>query len=826
MLRGIFQDLKHGARMLVKNPGFSLVAIASIAIGVGANAAMFSLADGLVLRPLPVPRGNDVVSVSAVAPRASEVFFSSDSGISYPDYVDLRGNAQSFSGLLAFNVVVTSVADRRDQAAQSKLGLAVSGNFFDVLELQPALGRTFRADEDRVPGRDAVVVLAYETWADQFGADPSVVGRQIRLGGLDFTVVGVAPASFSGMHLALPPTFYIPIAMTPSLPGSPPKLLELRNMRGLGVRGRLKPGVSIEQARQEVGAIARGLERTYPDTNRNYGMIVKTAFEARLEERGPSAPSSFMLLTLAFVVLLVACANVAGLLMSRAPAREKEMALRLAIGGGRLRITRQLITESFLLAVGGGAMGLAMGYGGVLFLRQLPIVSDIGVRLTFDLDRRAIAVGIVLATASAFFSSLIPAWRASRATNLAFTLRAGSSSAQRFSHLWGRNGLVVGQVALALMLLTVTVFLSRAFEAELSRPGFRTDRMLLASFQPRLAGYDNTRTEAFYRQLKERARALPGVTSVGMTSVMPLNQDNREPAQIVPEGFELPPPTESIAVLAARIDEGYLDTMAIPLIRGRGIQPSDTATTPRVVVVNEALASRYWPGEDPIGKRVRLFDRDGRPWAEVVGVAATNKYNWIGEGPTPWLYLAQRQDLGFRSTLIVASEGDGAALAAPLREIVKDLDANMPLAGVRTIEEFYYGNASGIVRALTRVTGAMGLLGLSLALVGLYGLVAYAAARRTREIGIRMAVGAQSSSVLRMVLRHGFVLSAVGVILGVVGSAGLSGLLRSVFPGSGAIDVGTYLLVVPLLVLVTLFSAWIPARRAARIDPLVALRQE
>ena len=826
MFDGILQDLKHGARMLVKNPGFSLVAIASIAIGVGANAAMFSLADGLVLRPLPVPRGNDVVAVSAIAPRANEVFFTSDSGVSYPDYADLRGSAQSFSGLLAYNVVVTSFADRRDQAAQSKLGLAVSANFFDVLELQPALGRTFRADEDRVPGRDAVVVLAYETWADLFGSDPSAVGKQVRLGGLDFTIVGVASASFTGMHLALPPAFYIPIAMTPSLPGAPPKLLELRNVRGLGVRGRLKSGVSIEQARQEVAAIARGLEQTYPDTNRNYGLLVKTAFEARLEERGPSAPSSFMLLTLAFVVLLVACGNVAGLLTSRAPVREKEMALRLSIGGGRVRIMRQLVTESFLLAAGGGALGLAMGYGGVLFLRQLPIVSDIGVRLTFDLDRRAIVVGIVLATVSAFFSSLIPAWRASRATNLAFTLRSGSSNVQRLSRLWGRNGLVAGQVALALMLLTVTVFLSRAFEAELSRPGFRTDHMLLSSFQPRLAGYDNTRAEEFYRQLKERALALPGVTSVGMTSVMPLNQDNREPARIVPEGFQLPRNTESVTVLSARIDEGYLDTMAIPLVQGRGFQASDTATTPRVVVVNQAMASRFWPGEDPIGKRVRLFDRDGQPWAEVVGVATNNKYNWIGEGPTPWLYFAQRQDLGFRTTLIVASESDAAALAAPLREIVKDLDANMPLAGVRTIEEFYYGNASGIVRALTQVTGTMGLLGLLLALVGLYGLVAYSAARRTREIGIRMAVGAQSSAVLGMVLRHGFVLSATGVILGIVGSIGVGGVLRGVFPGPGAIDLGTYLLVVPLLVVVTLFAAWIPARRAARIDPLAALRQE
>ena len=286
MVDGLLQDLKHGTRMLVKNPGFTLVAVASIAIGVGANAAMFSLADGLVLRPLPVPHGDDVVSVSAIAPRANDAFFSSDSGVSYPDYVDLRESTQTFSGLLAYNVVVSSFANRRNEAAQTKLGLAVSANFFDVLELQPVLGRTFRADEDRVPGRDAVVVLAYETWADQFGSDRSVIGRQIRIGGLDFTVVGVAPASFSGMHLALPPTFYIPIAMTPSLPGGLPNLLELRNIRGLGVRGRLKPGVSIEQARQEVTAIARGLEQAYPDTNRNYGLVVKTAFDCSTRGAG------------------------------------------------------------------------------------------------------------------------------------------------------------------------------------------------------------------------------------------------------------------------------------------------------------------------------------------------------------------------------------------------------------------------------------------------------------------------------------------------------------------------------------------------------------
>jgi predicted permease len=427
---------------------------------------------------------------------------------------------------------------------------------------------------------------------------------------------------------------------------------------------------------------------------------------------------------------------------------------------------------------------------------------------------------------SALLSSLVPAWRASHATDLSHTLRTGTSNVPRQSRLWGRNGLVAGQVALALMLLTVTVYLSRSFQAELSRPGFRTDHILLSKFEPTLAGYDKARTEAFYRQLKDRARALPGVTSVGMTSIMPLNQDNREPTPIVPEGFQLPQGIESITVLASRIDEGYLNTMAIPLVRGRDVAPTDTATTPLVVLVNQALASRYWPGQEAIGKRIRLVRREGQPWAEVVGVTADNKFNWIGEGPTPWLYLAQRQDLGFRSTLLVAGAGDAAALAAPLRDIVKDLEPNMPISGVRTMEEFYYGNATGTVLALTRVVGTMGLLGLSLALVGLYGLVAYAAARRTREIGIRMAVGAPSSSVLRMVLRHGFALAVSGVVVGVIGSVAVGGLIRSVFPNAGAIDPTTYLLVVPVLVAVTLLAAWIPARRAARTDPLVALRQE
>jgi predicted permease len=442
------------------------------------------------------------------------------------------------------------------------------------------------------------------------------------------------------------------------------------------------------------------------------------------------------------------------------------------------------------------------------------------------LDQRAVGVGVVLAAASVLFSSLVPAWRATRRVNLVETMRTATGGSGHRARLWGRNGLVAGQVALSVVLLTVSVFLSRAFEAQLRQPGFRTERLLLSAYEPRLARYDATQTAAFYRLLKERARALPGVTSVGMTSVMPLNQDNREPVAVAPDGFELPQGTESLAILSSRIDEGYLDTMRIPIVSGRGFRVTDDADSPRVVLVNQSMAARYWPGQNVIGKRVRLIGREGRPWAEIVGVAADNKVNFVGEGPTPFMYLSQYQDAGSRSTLIIASNGDAAALAAPLRSLVRELDRAMPVAGVRTIEEFYYGNATGVVTALIRITGGMGLLGLTLAMVGLYGLVSYVVARRTREIGIRMAVGAHTTSVLRMILRHGLVLAAAGTALGIVACAGIGGVLRAIFPTIGPIDLGTYLVVVVMLVVVTLLAAYVPARRAAHIDPLVALRQE
>jgi predicted permease len=815
------QDVRHGARMLVKNPAFSLVAVASIAVGVAVSATMFSVADGMVLRPLPVPRPGEIMTINGTSPDDQ----GRGTGISYLAFRQLRDAARSFTGVAAHRVILAGFAREREEQTESRLGFAVSANLFDVIEVRPEVGRFFRAGEDAVANRDAVVVISYDTWVQKFQADPNVAGRTLRLGGMPFTIVGVTPQSFSGLELVLPGAFYVPLSMIPALtPGAPADLLERREVRQFTLKARLRPDVSLAQARAETAQLAELLRRSSPSTERNRGLVLRTHFEARRVERGPASAAVAMLLAMALTVMLVACANVAGLLTSRAPARAREIAVRLAMGAGRVRLIRQLITETLLIATAGGIAGVALAYASIGLLQARDIITDIGVRVQFLVDGRAIAVAIVMAAASTFLAGLIPAWRAARLGDLSGTLRSGAEASGRRTRLWGRHALVTGQVALALALVTVGVFLYRAFDTELQRgPGFRTDHLLLVNLDAGLSGYDATRADRFYDQLKERVRTLPGVTSVALSNFIPLNQDSRDGMNVVPEGFQLPAGVGTVRVPAARVDEGYFDTMQVPLVSGRAFHRGDTADTPRAVVVNQTMAARYWPGQDALGRRIQLADQQ---WAQVVGVAKDGKYNFITEGATPFLFLAARQYPNTRTTLIVGTPGDTAALAAPVRAAVQALDRDVPVTGVWTMERFYAGNAVALSTLLTSVVAAIGTIGLGLAMVGLYGLVAYSVSRRTREIGIRMAIGAQPGSVLGMVMRHGLLLAGVGAVLGTGLTFSLSGVLGAMFPTSPALDLTLYALVVPALLAVTLIAALVPAMRAARIDPLTALRQD
>jgi predicted permease len=444
--------------------------------------------------------------------------------------------------------------------------------------------------------------------------------------------------------------------------------------------------------------------------------------------------------------------------------------------------------------------------------------------LTFALDTRALSVGIVAAVASAVIASLIPAWQATR-TDLVSALKDRTATASG-SRLWGRSILVSGQVALSLVLLTVSVFLYRAFQSELQQgPGFRTDHLLMMTFDPSLARYNGARSEQFYRTLKERALAVPGVRSVALTSAVPMKADTMIPVPVAPEGFTFEPGTENVNVLAARVDEGYFDTSGISVLTGRGFRTTDTADTPHVAVVNAAFAARYWPKENPIGKRI-LLDRTSPEWVEVVGVVSDVKNLFIALPAAEFIYMPQLQQPGTQSTLLVQTAGDPAAMAAPIREVVRGLDANMPAFGVRTMEHFYYSRAVYTTMLIVGSVAAMGSTGLLLSLAGLYGLVSYRAGQRTREFGIRIAIGAHPWSVLRMVLRQGLVLSATGVAVGLVASVATRGLLRGVFPSEGTVDLITYAVVVPSLIAVTVLAAYIPARRAASVNPVEALRAE
>jgi putative ABC transport system permease protein len=821
-LERFWQDLRHGLRMLGQNPGFTLVAVVSLAIGIGANAAMFSWADALLLRPLPVARPGEVVTVGT---KVSLEGFTNLIN-SYPDYQDLRETNRSFDNLAAFSSVTVGMAPKADAVPQMKLGMAVSANFFGVLGVEPKIGRGFRPDEDQVPGRAAVLVLDYATWEQQFAAEKAVLGRKVRLNGIEFTVVGVTPEGFTGVSQIIRPAFYFPVMMYPSVTANP-KALETRDQRDFAVKGRLRGGVSMAQAQAELNTFARNLERAFPATNRNQNMVVRTELQTRIAADPIDSALSAMLLTLSTAVLLVACINVASLLTSRAPARAKEMALRLAVGAGRGTLIRQLITEGLLIALAGGLFGVAFGYGGVRILREIQLPTDLPISLSFQLDQRVLFFSLVVSVFSVLLFGLIPAMQTTR-IDLASAMKTADAAAYGRSRLWGRRFLVGCQVAVCLVLLTVAAFMYRGFNFVLaSDQGFRRDHLMMMSLDPSLVHYTPAQTEQFYKQLMDRVRMTPAVKSVTLAATVPMSIEGAA-AVVVPEGFQFPPGRENVTVFGNYVDEKYFDTMAVSLIRGRGFRETDSANAPRVAVVNEQFAQHYWPGQSAIGKRLRVIDnrRPDSPWVEIVGIAKTGVYLWIAEPPTDYIYLPRRQYPRSRLVVLAESAGDPGGLAAPLREAVRGLDPNQPIFNVRTMEEFYDMRVVRTGNSIVQIVAGMGVMGLVLATVGLYGLGAYAVSRRTREIGIRMAIGADRFTVLTMAMRQGLTPALIGIAVGVVASGFADRAMRAVFPARTGVDFVAYLLMTPALLAITILAAFVPARRASRVDPMQALRYE
>jgi predicted permease len=741
-----------------------------------------------------------------------------------PDYRDFREQSRTFDGLAAYRFYTFGLASSSKVQPQMRMGLLVSDNFFRVLGVQPAVGRAFLTEEGKVSGRDAIAVLSHDLWENQFGADPSIVGRAIRLNGIDFTVIGVAPESFTGLDPFLRPALYVPVTMSQRLGAASKDPLEDRGSRPMQMKGRLKPGVAREKAQAELIGIAKNLEKSYPDTNRDHNVAVRTELQARMQSDPYDSALAIMLMALVGLVLLIACANVANLMLARSRARSREIAIRLAIGASRMRLIRQLLIESLALALLGGLLGLGFGYLGIRFLRNIPIPTDLPVVIGVQLDRRVLLFSLFVAIASALAFGLVPAWQAGK-TDLVNTLKSAGLTSSARRRTIGRNALVIAQVAFSMVLLVAASMVLDGFrKALVLNPGFRTDHVMTMEFDTSFVRYRDEQSKEFYRNLMDRARPLPGVRSVALAQAVPLSP-GQSTLSVIPDGYQLPKGQDTANVLGESADQHYFETMQIPVLEGRAFTAQDKTDSRPVAIVNQAFAEKYWPHQDAVGKRLWLKDRKSSE-LEVVGVVKTGRYLFIAEPPMPFVYLPYAQHPSTSMTLFVETTGNPADVAAPLRDIVRSLDANLPIYNVRTLSNFYQQRAISIVLLILQLISTMGLLGLSLALVGLYGLIAYSVSRRTQEIGIRMAMGARGGDVLGMVLRQGLVLSLIGIAIGFIASLGVRRLLSAGLVGLGSSS-PAILIIVPLaLILITMAACYLPARRASLVDPIRALRYE
>jgi len=823
-LTDFVDDVRYAFRSLRRTPGLTAFIIVTIALGVGMAAAPYSMLDALVFRPYPVPRPGEVVTlVSTSRDDAYDAF-------SYLEYRDIRAHARSYDGVIANTPLLTLgfSPDTRD-LPRAKGGMLVSGNYFRVLGVEPSIGRGFREDEDAVPGRDNVVMLGSDFWKNEFGGDRSVVGRTVRLNGRDFTVIGVLPDRFSGLYIFDRPDFYIPLGMANDLTGDPRSgFFTDRADRRLAVRGRLRSGATLRDARHELAMLAKSFEREYPKSNRERGASVHTMLEMRTRPDEGNWKFAVVFTTLALAVLLVAGTNAAGLLLAPARARTREIAVRLAIGAGRFRLIRLLLTESLVLALVGGLGGVAVGYAGIAALDTFSIPAEIPVKVPFRMDVRVLLVSLGFSILCALFCGLAPALQSTR-LDLVKGLKGGDEDEPGRRRLWGRNALVVAQIAMSLMLLAASFFMYRGFRHNVQEGmGYleqAKDHVLMVRFDPRLVQYDALQTRRFYEVLTERVREEHGVRSVALTQNPPLGLNSFDLVAFAPEGFAMPRDRRSFTALTDSVDAGYFETLGIPILRGRGFRTSDTAEAPRVAVINEHFAKRYWPNGDAVGRRIRIEDGAGTP-LEIVGIARTIRYSDSYNPRTDFIYVPLTQRPVARLVLLVRTDGDPLQLVAPVKDVVRGLDPNMPMLETRSYSDLYrYSAVEGPGIAVKLVT-TLGTVALLLAVSGLYGLVAYNVSRRTREIGIRIAIGARPGEVVRLMMGKGLTLVAVGTVIGLALGLGVERMMNSMLFHSDGTDALVYLTVVPAMMLVTMLAAWVPARRASRIPPTVALRDE
>ncbi len=820
----LLQDIRYAVRMLAKNPGITALAVLALALGIGANTAIFSLVNAVLLRPLPgVEDADQLVQLERI--QRGRVMYN----FGYPDYLDYRDQNQSFTGVAAHCATPVSFTASATERIRGDL---VSGNYFSILGVKPALGRLLYPEDDLTPGAHPVAVLSYDLWQKAFNSDQNAVGDTIKLNGHDFTVLGVAAKDFKGTVTGASFDVWVPMAMQPQIiPRMSAGILSDRSAGWISLFGRLKPGIIPTQAEAEMRAIASQLERSYPATNEGRSLSVITGFGLDADDRADLGKFLGLLLAVVGLLLLIACGNVANLLLVRATSRRREIAVRLALGATRARLVRQLLTEGLLLSVLGGALGLLLApwTADLIVAFQQPAYALRGANLSPDLRVLAFTLTVSLLTGIVF--GLAPALQSSK-PDLVTSLKDGAMPAGRRRPRLQKL-LVIAQVSLSLVLLISAGLAVRTMQKALATDrGFETENLLLVSLDLSIQGYTEPRGKEFYDQLIKRLEAVPGIESASLAKTVPPN-DWSDRVSIFYEGQA--PPQEALRGrddLGLRVDANiiaphYFRTLGIPLFQGREFTDRDKEGNPYVAIISEKLAQKLWPGQSAIGRRIAIpfYSGPARPSVEIIGVAKDTKYRSLMTEAPLLLYLPESQNYDGRATVVVRTSTDATAFVSAVRNEVNGLDKSLPLFAVKTMSD-QIASTLWQQRMAAGLIGIFGLLALVLAAVGLYGVIAHSVAQRTQEIGIRMALGATSTDVLKLIVKEGLALAATGVIVGVAAAFACTRLMSSVLYRVSATDITTFVVASALLAIVALAATYIPARRAAKVDPMIALKYE
>jgi predicted permease len=830
----LVQDIRFGLRTLAKNPGFTLVAILTLALGIGANAAIFSLTDQVLLRLLPVERPQELVVLHSPGKSHGRTWNDIEGGhsFSYPMYKNLRDRNEVFAGLLArFHVQVSVAGQGQSQLAEGEL---VSGNYFQVLGVQPALGRVLSSQDETAPGANPVTVLSYGYWTRHFGGDPNILNKQLAVNGNSLTVVGVVRPGFAGVQVGLVPDLFIPItmkaAMTPNWDG-----LADRNDHWVTMLGRLKPGLAPANAEAGLAPLYRAiLEGEAPvlklssrDQQEflNRKVVLDAGSHGRPVLQHDAKQPLLILMAMVGLVLLIACANLASLLIARGEGRQREIALRLALGAGRGRLVRQLMTESLLLAIAGGAAGLALASWTLnLIVNSIP--EDVGASgLTRQLDYRVLLFACAVSFVTGVLFGLAPAIRATR-TDLQSVLKdQGSNVSGGKANVRVRKSLMISQIALTAVLLAAAgLFAHSLFNLKGQDLGVRPDHVLEFSISPELNRYTPPQTTSLVERIRKSIKSLPGVRSASASEI-PLLANSNSTSNITVQGYNTQE-DEDMNVNQDWVGPEFLATMGIPLLNGREFTEADSSTSPKVAIINEAMARRFFTGRNPVGQHFGFGGKEVKIDIEIVGVVKDSKDIDVREHVSPYVFLpySQSEHAG-NATFYVRTNQDPAALAVSVRNLVEGVDSNLPVYDVKTltaqVDDIMFTD-----RLVTVFSLGLGLLASLLAAVGLYGVMAYVVARRTREIGIRMALGATQNSVAWMILREILGMLAAGLLIGLIAAYSIGRVIESQLFGVKASDPIVFLIAAGLLVAVALLAGWLPSRKAASVDPMVALRYE